>query len=235
MGSATHSIGQLLCMNLLISVQFFSCLFLAIFINPTALSDLFQVLFLLFSPVTGTFIHEARVDAELCCFLKTDLRQQLATSKSKILIFSAPGPGRCVQNLAARFCTHLPDFARCKQDFAPTWNSAKQGETHLKQDFALHFCSKVVQLLVNRLNLPPSPSVQIQSASSKSSACSTWHPWIQRAHISSWSKEQNSFFKPCLFLASVLKGTRAETWQMRAVHGEKKTHLPPTLHRLKNS
>ena len=69
MGSATHSIGQLLCMNLLKSVQFFSCLFLAIFINPTALSDLFQVLLLLFSPVKGTFIHEARVDAELCCFL----------------------------------------------------------------------------------------------------------------------------------------------------------------------
>ena len=33
-----------------------------------------------------------------------------------------------------------------------------------------------------------------------------------------------------VFRASVLEGIRAETWQMRAVHGEKKTHLPPTLH-----
>ena len=43
MGLATHLIGQLLCMNLLMSVQSFSCLFLANFINPAALSDIFQV------------------------------------------------------------------------------------------------------------------------------------------------------------------------------------------------
>ena len=35
-------------------------------------------------------------------------------------------------------------------------------------------------------------------------------------------KEQNSFLKPFLFLALLLESTRAETWEMRAVHGEKK-------------
>ena len=108
-----------------------------------------------------------------------------------------------MQNRAARFCTHLSDFARRKQDFALCLFKSRstfgqQIESATQPKCADSICKlQVFCMFLLTYVYPPLP-----------------HQFLKQG-------------TECILEAM------PETW--RAIQGEQKTHLPPTLHRLKSN
>ena len=122
-------------------VNFSLCLSPTSFIHPTTFRLISGMFFLLACPVTDTSMHEAWLETELWCFLKTDLRQTPATNKSTRI--------DCT-DLVARVCTHWPDSACCEKDCARTWTLQKQGKTTSSKillPFLFKSCSTFGQLI----------------------------------------------------------------------------------------
>ena len=113
-------------------------------LDPTALSNLFQVHCFSRLPRSQTYSstrHE---------LTRSSWKQISSKHQPQERSCDFPAPRRFREDLTARFCRHFLHFSGCKQDCARTWSTAKQGDSHVKQDVALHV-SRGAQLLVNRV------------------------------------------------------------------------------------